>query len=239
MFRLLRRSWTYGPAYSWHAISHTQQIHSCWLLHNLDEANFDLFRYLLLGDQLKPWELHPLVSYTSCMNLNLLWYYTHASAQYLSRSKLALACLCVAIHSCSVEAPRLSVGHHLIITLNTLRFMQLVYDTSGCSSQGFSWSPNNRYLDKSKLASTRLCNNHIIIYECASFRNLEGQHGHYYILMTNTLVRTNSSVNPDILSSVATRLLGSTGYRVNLRWCAVLRYSTAVGLLFWDCCFVY
>ena len=43
-----------------------------WLLHNLVEASFDLFRYLLLGDQLKPWELHPLVSYTSCMNLNLL-----------------------------------------------------------------------------------------------------------------------------------------------------------------------
>ena len=34
-----------------------------WLLHNLVEASFDLFRYLLLGDQLKPWELHPLVSY--------------------------------------------------------------------------------------------------------------------------------------------------------------------------------
>ena len=34
-----------------------------WLLHNLVEANFDLFRYLLLGDQLTPWELHPLVSY--------------------------------------------------------------------------------------------------------------------------------------------------------------------------------
>ena len=38
-----------------------------WLLHNLVEASFDLFRYLLLGDQLKPWELHPLVSYTSCL----------------------------------------------------------------------------------------------------------------------------------------------------------------------------
>ena len=33
-----------------------------WLLHNLVEASFDLFRYLLLGDQLRPWELHPLVS---------------------------------------------------------------------------------------------------------------------------------------------------------------------------------
>ena len=36
-----------------------------WLLHNLVEASFDLFRYLLLaipiGDQLKPWELHPYV----------------------------------------------------------------------------------------------------------------------------------------------------------------------------------
>ena len=27
------------------------------MLHNLDEESFDLFRYLLLGDQLKPWEL--------------------------------------------------------------------------------------------------------------------------------------------------------------------------------------
>ena len=40
-----------------------------WLLRNLDEASFDLFRHLLLGDQLKPWELHPLVSYTSCINV--------------------------------------------------------------------------------------------------------------------------------------------------------------------------
>ena len=39
-----------------------------WLLHHLVEASFDLFRYLLLGDQLKAWELHPLVPYTSCMN---------------------------------------------------------------------------------------------------------------------------------------------------------------------------
>ena len=31
-----------------------------WLLHNLVEASFDLFRYLLLGDQLETWELHPL-----------------------------------------------------------------------------------------------------------------------------------------------------------------------------------
>ena len=36
-----------------------------WLLHNLVEASFDLFRYLLPGDQLKPWELHPLVSYAN------------------------------------------------------------------------------------------------------------------------------------------------------------------------------
>ena len=33
------------------------------------------------------------------------------------------------------------------------------------SSQGFSWSPSNRYLNRTKLelAATRLCNNHIII----------------------------------------------------------------------------
>jgi len=30
-----------------------------WLLHNLIEAGFDPFRYLLLGDQLMPWELQP------------------------------------------------------------------------------------------------------------------------------------------------------------------------------------
>ena len=39
------------------------------------------------------------------------------------------------------------------------------YDTSGCNSQGFSWSPSNRFLNRSKLASTRLCNNHIIYLE--------------------------------------------------------------------------
>ena len=33
-----------------------------WLLHNLVEASFDLFRYLLLGDRLKPCEFHPLVA---------------------------------------------------------------------------------------------------------------------------------------------------------------------------------
>jgi len=32
-----------------------------WLLHNLVEASFDLFRYLLPGDQLKPWELQDLI----------------------------------------------------------------------------------------------------------------------------------------------------------------------------------
>ena len=39
-----------------------------WLLHNLVKVSFDLFRYLLLGDQLKPWELHPLVSLTGIIN---------------------------------------------------------------------------------------------------------------------------------------------------------------------------
>jgi len=53
-------------------ITKTRACGYIWLLHNLVEASFDLFRYLLLGDQLKPWELHPLVSYTSCMILNLL-----------------------------------------------------------------------------------------------------------------------------------------------------------------------
>ena len=28
------------------------------MLHNLVKGSFDLFRYLILGDQLKPWELH-------------------------------------------------------------------------------------------------------------------------------------------------------------------------------------
>ena len=39
-----------------------------WLLHTLVEASFDLFRYLLLGNQLITWELHPLVSYTGNSN---------------------------------------------------------------------------------------------------------------------------------------------------------------------------
>ena len=38
-----------------------------WLLRNLVEASFDLFRYLLPGDQLIPWERHPLVSFTCCI----------------------------------------------------------------------------------------------------------------------------------------------------------------------------
>ena len=46
-----------------------------WLLLNLGEASFELFRYLLLGNQLKPCKLYLLVSYTSRINLNLLWYY--------------------------------------------------------------------------------------------------------------------------------------------------------------------
>jgi len=41
---------------------HHQQQLIIWL-HYLVEVSFDLFRYLSLGDQLKPWKLHPLVSY--------------------------------------------------------------------------------------------------------------------------------------------------------------------------------
>ena len=51
-----------------HASAVMQQLHPqltiiiiIWLLHNLVESSFDLFRYLLLGDQLKPWELHPML----------------------------------------------------------------------------------------------------------------------------------------------------------------------------------
>ena len=47
------------------------------------------------------------------------------------------------------------------LQISNSRFTLLVYDTSGCSSQGFSWSSSNRYLNRSKLASTWLCNNHI------------------------------------------------------------------------------
>ena len=43
---------------------HGLVLNIIWLLPNLVEASFDLFRYQLLNDQLKPWELHPLVSYT-------------------------------------------------------------------------------------------------------------------------------------------------------------------------------
>ena len=39
----------------WASLRHNNII-IIWLLHNLVEASFDLFRYLLLGDQLKPWE---------------------------------------------------------------------------------------------------------------------------------------------------------------------------------------
>jgi len=45
-----------------------------WLLHNRVEASIDLFRYLLIGDQLIPWKPHPLVPYTSKVNLKLVWY---------------------------------------------------------------------------------------------------------------------------------------------------------------------
>ena len=48
-------------------VSHLIRI-IIWLLHNLVEASFDLFTYLLLGDQLTPWELHPLVSYVNDVN---------------------------------------------------------------------------------------------------------------------------------------------------------------------------
>ena len=53
-----------------------------------------------------------------------------------------------------------------------LRCSLLVYDTSGCSAQGFSWSPSNRSLNRSKLASTRLCNNHIIIIIVLKLNNM-------------------------------------------------------------------
>ena len=57
----------------------THKLHSApqpdyivWLLHNLVEASTELFRYLLLGGSLKPWELHLRVSSTSKVNLKLL-----------------------------------------------------------------------------------------------------------------------------------------------------------------------
>ena len=48
-----------------------------WLLHNLVGASFDLFRYLLLGDQLKPWDLH------AC------WRHTHTQAFQITRGACA------------------------------------------------------------------------------------------------------------------------------------------------------
>ena len=55
-------------------------------------------------------------------------------------------------------------GHHIFYKYhNNLKFNLLVYDTSGCNSQDISWLPSNRYLNRSKLTSTRLCSNHIII----------------------------------------------------------------------------
>ena len=46
-----------------------EALNIIWLLQDLVEASFDLFRYILLSDQLIPWELHPLVSFTSKMNI--------------------------------------------------------------------------------------------------------------------------------------------------------------------------
>ena len=51
---------------------------------------------------------------------------------------------------------------------NNFKSTLLVYDTSGCSSQGVSWSPSNGCLNKSKQASTQLIYNHIISHESVS-----------------------------------------------------------------------
>ena len=69
---LLQRIWARLPPVHIRAYTNQRTAFGYWLLHNLVEASFDLFRHLLLGDQLKPWEPHPLVSFTSCTNLNLL-----------------------------------------------------------------------------------------------------------------------------------------------------------------------
>ena len=60
----IRKTKAWIKTSSWHLVD-TSIIIILWSLHNLFEASFDLFRYLLLGDQLKHWELHPLVSYTN------------------------------------------------------------------------------------------------------------------------------------------------------------------------------
>ena len=47
------------PSLSRHPfIEYDPTLEIIWLLHNLVEASFDLFGYLLLGDQRIPWELH-------------------------------------------------------------------------------------------------------------------------------------------------------------------------------------
>ena len=50
---------------------------------------------------------------------------------------------------------------HVEATFTSLRHVLVL--CSGCNFQGFSWSPSNGSLNRSKLASTRLCNNQIII----------------------------------------------------------------------------
>ena len=59
---------------------HGLVLNIIWLLPNLVEASFDLFRYQLLNDQLKLWELHPLVSYTIMQPFVRLNSFTRPSA---------------------------------------------------------------------------------------------------------------------------------------------------------------
>ena len=83
--------------------------------------------------------------------------FAHAEGALGAATSLPLA-LADRLLLCLPQLPLHLRRHSAAITSN-YGFMQLVYDTSGCSSQGFSWSPSNRYLNRSKLASTRLCNN--------------------------------------------------------------------------------
>ena len=70
------------------------------------------------------------------------------------------------------------------------------YDTSGCSSQGFSWLPSNRYLNRSKLASTRLCSNQ--------------PHYYYYCLSGGVQVQIRQQVLVQLLG--ASKAENATNY---------------------------
>ena len=106
-----------------------------------------------------------------------------------------------------------------------INFISFIHATriwySGCSSQGFSWSPSNRYLNGSKLASTRLCNNHIIndIHCCRSILaplNTQGcvQEWHLINQIINAVGR---GMSLKAMKAISNDLLGLVGLQIMYR----------------------